>query len=72
MWITLIPQVNSYGQDYSTHDGSKGIWGAVFPRTFDLTRSNNTYDRLGAAAAIGMSLPDEPELMVRCDARDFQ
>lgn len=46
-------QVTSYSQEYPGHDGLKGVWGDVFHRTFDLTRSNSTYERLGACAAIG-------------------
>lgn len=34
-------------------DTAKGVWAEVFIRTFDLTRSNNFYERMGAIKAIG-------------------
>lgn len=49
----LRTQVTSYTQEFAGHDGSKEIWGDVFHRTFDLTRSNTMYERLGATKAIG-------------------
>lgn len=52
---TLTPrlQVTSYTQEYPGHDGLKGVWGDVFHRMFELTRSNNGFERLGATVAIG-------------------
>ena len=52
----LRVQVTSYTQEFQGHDGSKEIWGDIFHRTFDLTRSNTLYERLGATKAIGERL----------------
>lgn len=49
----LKDQVKAYTQEYPGNDGLKGIWGDVFHRTFDLTRSSSGNERLGAIAAIG-------------------
>jgi hypothetical protein len=46
-------QVNSIAQVHSGNDTSKDVWADLFHYTFDLTRSNNAYDRFGACAAIG-------------------
>ena len=48
----LRVQVTSYTQEFPGHDSSKEIWGEIFHRTFDLTRSNTLYERLGATKAI--------------------
>jgi len=50
----LRVQVTSHTQEFQGHDGSTHIWGDIFHRTFDLTRSNTLYERLGATKAIGM------------------
>lgn len=49
----LRVQVTSYNQESPGHDGVKGMWQDVFHRTFDLTRSNTLFERLGATLAIG-------------------
>jgi FKBP12-rapamycin complex-associated protein len=49
----LRVQVTSYNQEFPGHDGAKGMWQDVFHRTFDLTRSNTLFERLGATLAIG-------------------
>jgi hypothetical protein len=51
--LTPRSQVTSYTQEYPGHDGLKGVWGDVFHRMFELTRSNNGFERLGATVAIG-------------------
>lgn len=53
----LRAQVTSYTQEFPGHDNAKEIWGEIFHRTFDLTRSNTLYERLGATKAIGTLFP---------------
>ncbi|WWC91382.1 uncharacterized protein L201_006326 [Kwoniella dendrophila CBS 6074] len=48
----LRDHVTSYTQEYPGHDGMKGVWAEVFHKTFDFTRSNNQFERLGAIVAI--------------------
>lgn len=52
----LRDQVKAYTQEYPGQDGIKGVWGDVFRRTFELTRSTSGNERLGAIAAIGKSI----------------
>ena len=52
----LRVQVVAYTSDFAGHDGSKGIWSQLFHKTFELTRSNNGYEKLGATVAIDTML----------------
>lgn len=46
-------QITSYNLEFPGDDGRKSVWKDVFHRIFDLTKSNHTYERLGAISAIG-------------------
>ncbi|ORY29148.1 armadillo-type protein [Naematelia encephala] len=62
--------------DHPLHDGAKNVWGDVFQRMFELTRSNNQYDRLGAVASIERMLEwsneDAPDRAVQKNLRLFE
>ncbi|KAL7421428.1 phosphatidylinositol kinase-related protein kinase tor1 [Cryptotrichosporon argae] len=52
----LRTYINSYSQEFPGDDSMKNVWKDVFRRTFELTRSNFSYERLGAALAIDSML----------------
>ncbi|GMK56480.1 hypothetical protein CspeluHIS016_0303200 [Cutaneotrichosporon spelunceum] len=51
-------QINSSNVEFPGDDSKKTVWREVFLRTFELTRSNSTSDRLGAIAAIDAMLEE--------------
>ena len=51
----LQEQVALFSPEVSDGDNAKGIWGDIFHRTFELTRSNNQSEKLGVTKAMGMS-----------------
>lgn len=45
--------MTSYSLEFPGDDGRKNVWKDAFHRIFDLTKSNHTWERLGAISAIG-------------------
>lgn len=69
--VELTRQITSYSLEFPGDDGRKNVWKDVFHRIFDLTKSNHTYERLGAISAIGVSELglSLPLTVPRCHAR---
>jgi hypothetical protein len=54
----LKTHINSSNIEFPGDDTKKNVWKEVFHRTFELTRSNTTAERLGSIAAIDAMLEE--------------